>query len=124
MPDPIVEESDMSRLHSRDLAGGLVLVAALATFLNLPAFVSAEDTKRDPLEGELSDKVAFVQTFDYKVSGSVCAIEAKIKFVKGGTYTVAGGYYKGKAFHTGVAGKKFYETKSVKADAGDVITVK
>ena len=51
-------------------------------------------------------------------------IEAKVKFVKKGTYIVAAGYYKGEYFHAGALGKKYYATKSVKADAGDVVTIK
>jgi hypothetical protein len=101
-----------------------MLAPAVGALLALPGRSSADDTKRDPLEGEVNDTVAFVQTFDSKVSGSVCQIEAKIKFVKAGTYTVAGGYYKGKYLHAGARGKKYYDVKTVKADAGDVITVK
>jgi hypothetical protein len=92
--------------------------------LAVAGFGSADDTKRDAVEGEVADKVAFVQTFDFKAGGSVCEIEAKVKFIKAGTYVVAGGYYKGKYFQEGVTGKKYYALKTVKADAGDVITVK
>jgi hypothetical protein len=108
--------------HSRICLFALAL--PLVLLLSGLARVSASETERDPLVGEVDDKVAFVQTFDHKVGSATCEIEAKIKFVKAGTYTVAGGYYKGKYLHAGTTGKKYYATKTVKADAGDVITVR
>jgi hypothetical protein len=102
---------------------GLLLVAWTA----LPgqwSLADSADKSRDPLKGEVEDKVAFVQTFDQKLNAGICHIEAKIKFLKAGTYVVAAGLYKGKYLHESKLGKKYFETKTVKADAGDVITVK
>jgi hypothetical protein len=99
-------------------------VLVLVLLLTLAGPLSAEDTKRGSIKGEVADTVAFVQTLDTKANASFCHIEARIKFVKAGTYTVAGGYYKGEFFHEGALGKKFFETKTIKADAGDIITVK
>jgi hypothetical protein len=101
----------------------LALVFTVAALL-AGSLAQAGDEKRDAMKGEVSDKVAFVQTFDHKVGANRVTIEAKIKFVKAGTYVVAGGYYKGTAFHASLTGKKYYSTKVVKADAGDVLTVK
>jgi hypothetical protein len=96
---------------------GLILAASNQLF--------ADDTMRDPIKGQVDEGTAVVQTIDNKEAGDHCQIEAKIKFVKAGTYVVAGGYNKGEIFQaSSSSGKKYFATKTVKVDAGDVITVK
>lgn len=106
-------------------ACGLFVLALAAALTQVrPARSDAADKTRDPLKGEVDSKVAYVQTFDHKVRGGHCLIEAKVKFVKAGNYVVAGGYYKTKWMHESSLGRKYFESKAVKAGAGDVVTVK
>ena len=95
---------------------GLMLSAAL--LVGVP--------NRVAIAAEVDDDLAYVQSTELEDGG--LTIKAKIKIKKSGTYVIAGGCAKkvdGKIyFHVGsFTGTKYYETKSIKADAGDVLDV-
>jgi hypothetical protein len=102
----------------------LFVVWSVTALLCGSVAVFAQDKPRKLMKGEVEEKVAFVQTFDPRIRGAVCEIEAKVKFIKAGTYVVAAGFHKEEFFHESLTGTKYFETKTVKADAGDVITLK
>jgi hypothetical protein len=102
-------------------------MAVAKTYLGLVAVLFLLLAAAPPATAdEVSESVAYVQSKELEDGG--LTMKARIKIKKAGTYVVAGGFAKESGgmiyFHKGLlSGTKYYETKIIRGDAGDVIDV-
>jgi len=77
---------------------------------------------------QVSEADAFIQTHDLRDGDGgdkkSCYVDLTVKIKRGGTYIVRAGFIKDKRWHNGgILGTKFWDDKTIRGDAGDVIKV-